>query len=70
MLKKIVVLDGYPLNPGDLSWDSLRALLPNVEIHERTSAGDVLSRCADAEIVLTNKVRLSAETLRELPKLR
>lgn len=70
MSKKIVVLDGYPLNPGDLSWDSLRALLPNVEIHERTSAGDVLSRCADAEIILTNKVRLSAETLRELPKLR
>jgi glycerate dehydrogenase len=56
----IVVLDGYTLNPGDLSWDALRELGP-CEIYERTAPEEIVSRCASAEIVLTNKVKLEGE---------
>lgn len=66
---KIVVLDGYALNPGDLMWDSLRAIAP-CEIHDRTSSELILVRAADAEIVLTNKTPLSADRIMHLPKLR
>lgn len=66
---KIVILDGYALNPGDLSWKGIEAL-GEVKLYERTSAGDVVSRCQGAEIVLTNKVPFSAETLSQLPDLR
>ena len=65
----IVVLDGHTLNPGDLSWDALHALGP-AQIFPRTSPAEVLARAAHAEILLTNKVVLSAETLSALPKLR
>ena len=66
---KIVVLDGYTLNPGDLSWDGLRAIAP-CEIHDRTPADQILARAAEGEIVLTNKTPLSADTIGKLPKLR
>lgn len=59
---KIVVLDGYALNPGDLAWDDLRAL-GDVEVHDRTSADQVLERIADAEAVLTNKTPLDVHTI-------
>ncbi|TET53635.1 MAG: D-2-hydroxyacid dehydrogenase [Anaerolineales bacterium] len=65
---KIVVLDGYAGNPGDLSWDGLKALGP-CEIHDRTPPADVVARAADAEIVLTNKVVMSREVVSQLPKL-
>ena len=65
----IVVLDGYTLNPGDLSWDALEAL-GNCTIHERTPADQIIPRLADAEIAITNKVPFSKETLAALPKLR
>src|SRR5690349_9396843 len=66
---KIVVLDGYALNPGDLSWDELRSF-GEVEIHDRTGERDVVSRAAGATIVLTNKAPLSAATQAQLPDLR
>ena len=66
---KIVVLDGYALNPGDLSWDELLQF-GEVEIHERTREEDVAGRAAGAQIVLTNKTPLSAATLTRLPDLR
>lgn len=66
---KIVVLDGYTLNPGDLSWDAFHAM-GACTIYERTAPGDVLARAADAEVVLTNKTVLSADILGALPKLR
>ena len=66
---KIVILDGYALNPGDLSWAPLQALA-NVEVHERTPESDVVTRVGDADIVLTNKTPLSAATFAQLPKLR
>ncbi len=65
----ICVLDGFTLNPGDLSWDELRQL-GACEIHDRTLAGGIISRAANAEFVLTNKTPLSRETLAALPKLK
>jgi len=66
---KIVVLDGHTLNPGDLSWDALCAL-GECEIFDRTPADQIVARAAGAEVVLTNKCPLSAETLARLPDLR
>jgi glycerate dehydrogenase len=66
---KIVVLDGFALNPGDLSWNELKSL-GACEIHDRTPAPDVVQRAADAEIVLTNKTVLSREQILALPKLK
>ena len=66
---KIVVLDGYVLNPGDLSWDALRTL-GDCEVHDRTSANQIVARAAEAEVVLTNKCPLSAETIGQLPNLK
>ena len=66
---KIVVLDGYTLNPGDLSWDRLRALA-EVEIFDRTKPEEVLERAAGAELLLTNKVKLNAAHFQALPGLR
>lgn len=66
---KIVVLDGYCLNPGDLNWDALRALA-EVELHDRTAAADVVSRAANADMVMTNKTPLDRATQAQLPKLR
>lgn len=66
---RIVVLDGCTANPGDLSWEPLRAL-GDCTIHDRTPAGLTVERASDAEIVLTNKVVLDRATLVQLPKLR
>jgi len=66
---KIVVLDGYCLNPGDLSWDALRAF-GEVEIYDRTPAAEAGARAAGAAVVLTNKTPLPAEVLATLPELR
>ncbi len=66
---KIVVLDGFCLNPGDLSWELLGGL-GKLEVHDRTSSEDVVTRAAGAEIILTNKVRLTREAQAQLPELR
>ncbi|MCQ2196832.1 MAG: D-2-hydroxyacid dehydrogenase [Bacteroidaceae bacterium] len=66
---KIVVLDGYALNPGDLSWEGIQAL-GEMTIYDRTDVSDIVERCGDAEIVLTNKVPFSAETLGKLTHLK
>lgn len=69
MIMKIVALDGYAANPGDLSWDELKAL-GECTIYERTAPEEVPERAAGAEIVLTNKVVLNAETIAALPELK
>jgi glycerate dehydrogenase len=69
MAQRIVVLDGYALNPGDLSWDELRKL-GELEVHDRTPAGEILSRSQSATALLTNKTPLRADTLNQLPTLR
>lgn len=66
---KIVVLDGHVLNPGDNPWDEVAAL-GDLTVHGRTEPGDVAARAAGAHVLLTNKVRLGAETVRALPDLR
>lgn len=66
---KIVVLDGYTSNPGDLSCDELSSL-GECAVFDRTEATDVLERAADAEIVLTNKVVLDREIIGQLSKLK
>lgn len=66
---KITILDGYGLNPGDLSWDSL-ASLGDLTVYDRTSPEEVVERAQDSEIVLTNKTVLDGDTLRHLPKLK
>lgn len=66
---KICILDGYSLNPGDLDWSPVERL-GNVTLFDRTPADKIVERAADADIVLTNKVPFSADTLRQLPRLR
>lgn len=66
---KLVVLDGYCLNPGDLSWDGLRQLA-GVEVHDRTPAPLAAERIASAEMVMTNKTPLDRATLGALPNLK
>ncbi|MEQ2008768.1 MAG: D-2-hydroxyacid dehydrogenase, partial [Limisphaerales bacterium] len=66
---KIVVLDGHTLNPGDLSWDTLKAL-GEVALFDRTPPAEVAVRCADAEIIVTNKALVPREAIAALPKLK
>jgi glycerate dehydrogenase len=66
---RVVVLDGFTLNPGDLSWAELEALGP-CAVFDRTPPGEVLARAAEAEIVLTNKTLLDRETIQHLSRLR
>ncbi len=69
---KIVVLDGYTLNPGDLDWKGLEAI-GECTVYDRTSLTDeqeIISRIGEAEIVFTNKTPLSSDTLKACKKLR
>jgi glycerate dehydrogenase len=66
---KIVVLDGYTLNPGDLSWSGLEAL-GNCTIHDRTPPERIVPRASGVEIILTNKTALSADTISRLTSLK
>ena len=66
---KIVVLDGYAANPGDLSWDELKSLGECI-VYDRTAPSEVTERAAGADILLTNKVVLNADTIAALPHLK
>ena len=66
---KIVILDGYTLNPGDLSWEPLKEL-GEVTVYERTAPKDVCKRAEGAEVVVTNKVVLDEAVLEKLPSLK
>jgi glycerate dehydrogenase len=59
---KIVVLDGYSLNPGDLSWDGLREF-GSLDIYDRSDEDQVKSRIKDAEAIFVNKVHISKEIM-------
>lgn len=65
----ITVLDGFSLNPGDLSWDAM-ARLGNLQVYDRTSREDTYERAKDSEILITNKTRIEADLMARLPKLR
>jgi glycerate dehydrogenase len=66
---KIVVLDGYTLNPGDLNWDDLKRL-GDIVVFDRTSPEQIVSRCENADAVLLNKVPFPAEIIDQLPDLK
>lgn len=66
---KIVVLDGYSVNPGDLSWDALGES-GELTVYDRTAAVDVASRAQDADVILTNKVVISDSIMERLPGLK
>ena len=59
---KIVVLDGYTLNPGDLSWSGFKSL-GELKVYDRTPSDKILERIGDAEIIITNKTPLTRETI-------
>ena len=66
---RIVILDGYTANPGDLSWDGLKEL-GQLTVYDRTTPEQLLRRAEGAEVLLTNKVIISADTMAALPQLR
>ena len=66
---KITVLDGAMLNPGDLSWDALKAY-GELTVYDTTDPSETIARCKDSEIVLTNKVVFTKETMKALPALK
>lgn len=66
---KIVILDGYTENPGDLSWEEL-AKLGELRVYERTSANEVAERIADAEVVFTNKTPITRATMDACPGMK
>lgn len=66
---RIVVLDGYALNPGDLSWNEM-GKLGELTVHERTSPNELLERAYDAEVLITNKTLITAANMDALPHLK
>ncbi|APC41600.1 D-2-hydroxyacid dehydrogenase [Clostridium estertheticum] len=66
---KIVVLDGFTLNPGDLSWKEFEKL-GELKVYDRTSFDEIVDRAYDCEIILTNKTPLGMDTLKKLPKIK
>ena len=68
-MMKIVILDGYAANPGDLDYHRLEQL-GEVVVYPRTSDEEKVERAKDADIILLNKVQMDAETLAQLPKLK
>jgi glycerate dehydrogenase len=66
---KIVILDGYTLNPGDLSWTEFETI-GDFTSYDRTSPDKIIERSENAEIVLTNKTMISKETIEKLTKLK
>lgn len=66
---EIVVLDGYTLNPGDLTWDGLKEL-GNVTIYDRTAPSETINRIGEAPIILTNKVIIDKAVMEACPNLK
>lgn len=66
---EIVVLDGYTLNPGDLTWDGLKEL-GNVTIYDRTAPSETINRIGNAPIILTNKVIIDKAVMEACPNLK
>jgi glycerate dehydrogenase len=66
---KIIALDGYTLNPGDISWTDLKTV-GDLTVYDRTQPSEVISRAQGAEILLTNKTILTREMMLQLPQLK
>ena len=66
---KIVILDGYTANPGDLTWKELEEM-GELTVYDRTSPSETVARAAEADIVLTNKVIIGKTEMEQLPNLK
>jgi len=66
---KIVILDGYTTNPGDLSWEGFKKL-GEYAFYDRTDPGDIIKRAEKADIILVNKVCVNRELIEALPELK
>ena len=66
---KIIVLDGYGLNPGDLNWEGFESL-GELTVYDRTSPSELMERAAGAEVLVTNKTLITAENMAALPELK
>jgi len=66
---KIVILDGYTLNPGDISWAGFETL-GDFTMYERTSLDKIIEHSENAEIILTNKTVINKDTIEQLPNLK
>ncbi len=66
---RIVVLDGYTLNPGDLNWNGFEAL-GDITVYDRTEPEEIISRIGDAEAVIVNKCPITEETMKACPEMR
>ena len=66
---KIVITDGYALNPGDMSWDPIRQI-GDLKVYDRTSRSEIIERCKEAEIILSNKTEFSEESIGKLNNVR
>ena len=68
-MANIIVLDGYTLNPGDLSWSGFEAL-GQVRVYDRTPQEKTVERIGDSELILTNKTAITREVMEQCPNLR
>ena len=68
-MNKIVILDGYTINPGDLSWSGLEAF-GELTVYDRTDANDAIDRIGDANLILTSKVPITPGLLDACPNLK
>ena len=66
---KIIVLDGYGLNPGDLNWEGFESL-GELTVYDRTLPSELMERAAGAEVLITNKTLITAENMADLPELK
>lgn len=66
---KIIVLDGYGLNPGDLNWEGFESL-GELTVYDRTLPSELMERAAGAEVLITNKTVITAENMADLPELK
>ena len=66
---KIIVLDGYGLNPGDLNWEGLESL-GELTVYDRTLPSELMQRAAGAEVLITNKTLITTENMADLPELK
>ncbi|MDA1161302.1 MAG: D-2-hydroxyacid dehydrogenase, partial [Planctomycetota bacterium] len=69
MTSRIVILDGATLNPGDNPWTAVEQL-GNVTLHADSELDEIIQRLSEADIAITNKVRLTAEIIEQLPNLK
>ena len=66
---KTVILDGYTVNPGDLSWEALEAFGP-LTVYDRTDSGDIIKRIGSCEAVFTSKCRITADVMDACPSMK